>query len=104
MPRKAAPSAEHSDAQLGLGEIVRGRFHGPPDGPKGPGGGLGIDRLTGGEIGDEAASVIEDGSVTGVDYGVWVNTYEGNGSNGGNHEASRVFSVMTRLRSQAPQR
>ena len=32
-------------------------------GPKGPGGGLGIDRLTGGEIGDEAASVIE---LTGV--------------------------------------
>jgi CspA family cold shock protein len=32
-------------------------------GPKGPGGGLGIDRGAGGEIGDEAASVIE---VTGV--------------------------------------
>ena len=32
-------------------------------GPKGPGGGLGIDRLSGGEIGDEAASVIE---LTGV--------------------------------------
>jgi CspA family cold shock protein len=32
-------------------------------GPKGPGGGLGIDRGTGGEIGDEAASVIE---LTGV--------------------------------------
>jgi CspA family cold shock protein len=28
-------------------------------GPKGPGGGLGIERGTGGEIGDEAASVIE---------------------------------------------
>src|SRR6476659_2533854 len=28
-------------------------------GPKGPGSGLGIDRLAGGEIGDEAASVIE---------------------------------------------
>jgi CspA family cold shock protein len=32
-------------------------------GPKGPGGGLGIDRGAGGEIGDEAASVIE---LTGV--------------------------------------
>jgi CspA family cold shock protein len=32
-------------------------------GPKGPGGGLGIERGTGGEIGDEAASVIE---LTGV--------------------------------------
>jgi len=32
-------------------------------GPKGPGGGLDIDRGTGGEIGDEAASVIE---LTGV--------------------------------------
>ena len=32
-------------------------------GPKGPGGGLGIDRGSGGEIGDEAASVIE---LTGV--------------------------------------
>jgi CspA family cold shock protein len=32
-------------------------------GPKGPGGGFGVDRITGGEIGDEAASVIE---LTGV--------------------------------------
>jgi Uma2 family endonuclease len=35
---KAEPSAEHGDAQLGLGEIIRGRFHGPPGGPRGPGG------------------------------------------------------------------
>lgn len=35
---KAEPSAEHADAQLGLGELVRGRFHGPPGGPRGPGG------------------------------------------------------------------
>lgn len=36
--RKAEPSAEHGDAQAGLAEAIRGRFHGPPNGPKGPGG------------------------------------------------------------------
>ncbi len=35
---KAEPSAEHGDAQLGLGSTIRGRFHGPPGGPPGPGG------------------------------------------------------------------
>ena len=35
---KAEPSAEHGDAQLGLGTAIRGRFHGPPGGPRGPGG------------------------------------------------------------------
>jgi hypothetical protein len=32
--------------------------------------------------------VIQGGSVAGVDYGVWVNTYEGNGSNAGNTQVS----------------
>lgn len=36
---KAEPTAEHGDAQLGLGTAIRGRFHGPPGGgPRGPGG------------------------------------------------------------------
>ncbi len=36
--QKAEPSAEHADAQGALTETLRGRFHGPPGGPKGPGG------------------------------------------------------------------
>lgn len=35
---KAEPSAEHGDAQASLAETLRSRFHGPPGGPKGPGG------------------------------------------------------------------
>jgi len=35
---KAAPSAEHGDAQLALGERLRGRFHRRGGGPDGPGG------------------------------------------------------------------
>jgi Uma2 family endonuclease len=35
---KAEPSAEHGDAQLGLGSAIRSRFHGPTGGPRGPGG------------------------------------------------------------------
>ena len=36
--RKADPSAEHGDAQLGLGSLLRGPFHRRPGGPEGPGG------------------------------------------------------------------
>src|SRR3981081_284500 len=43
-------------------------------GPKGPGGGLGIDRGAGGELGDETASVIE---LTGVIQ--WVDVSKGSG-------------------------
>lgn len=35
---KASPSPEHSDAQTGLGAILRGPFHRRPGGPDGPGG------------------------------------------------------------------
>lgn len=36
--RKADPSAEHGDAQLGLGSTLRAFFHRSPGGPSGPGG------------------------------------------------------------------
>lgn len=36
--RKAEPSAEHGDAQLGLGSTIRVSFHRSTGGPKGPGG------------------------------------------------------------------
>ena len=66
-------------------------------GPKGPGGGLGIDRGSGGEIGDETASVIE---LTGVIK--WFDVSKGYGfivpDNGdARHSAARDLPAPRRL-------